>query len=179
MDKAKLDRLRAAGWRSGDAADFLELTEEEAAFVELKLALSDYLRRLRRENSWTQSEVAQTERLFVSIRPWSRLQLATSSWLPPSPDRLPRTRLSSEPCLAPCILARLPCIHYEEHRPGGVSAPGRCSVTYGSDASVSAAPHRRQRQSPRGIDAMMRLYDALTHGDRHAHHDHYRRRPAR
>jgi ribosome-binding protein aMBF1 (putative translation factor) len=58
MDKAKLDRLRAAGWRSGDAADFLEMTEEVAAFVELKLALSDYLRRLRRENSWTQSEVA-------------------------------------------------------------------------------------------------------------------------
>ena len=58
MDKAKLDRLRAAGWRSGDAADFLELSEEEAAFVELKLALGDYLRRLRRENSWTQSEVA-------------------------------------------------------------------------------------------------------------------------
>jgi DNA-binding XRE family transcriptional regulator len=58
MDKAKLDRLRAAGWRSGDAADFLGLSEEEAAFVELKLALSDYLRRLRRENSWTQTEVA-------------------------------------------------------------------------------------------------------------------------
>ena len=31
MDKAKQDRLAAAGWRSGDAADFLELTEEEAA----------------------------------------------------------------------------------------------------------------------------------------------------
>ena len=59
MDKAKLDRLRAAGWRSGDAADFLELTKEEAAFVELKLALGDYLRRLRRENSLTQSEVAR------------------------------------------------------------------------------------------------------------------------
>ena len=58
MDKAKLNRLRAAGWRSGDAADFLGLSEEEAAFVELRLALGDYLRRLRRENSWTQSEVA-------------------------------------------------------------------------------------------------------------------------
>ena len=34
MDKAKLDRLRAAGWRSGDTADFLEMTAEEAAFVE-------------------------------------------------------------------------------------------------------------------------------------------------
>ena len=31
MDKAKHDRLAAAGWHSGDAADFLELTEEEAA----------------------------------------------------------------------------------------------------------------------------------------------------
>ena len=47
MDKAKTDRLAAAGWRSGEAADFLELTEEEAAFVELKLALADYLRELR------------------------------------------------------------------------------------------------------------------------------------
>ena len=43
----------AAGWRPGDAADFLELTPEEAAFVELKLALGDYLRRLRTENSLT------------------------------------------------------------------------------------------------------------------------------
>jgi len=31
MDTAKHDRLAAAGWLSGDAADFLELTEEEAA----------------------------------------------------------------------------------------------------------------------------------------------------
>lgn len=59
MDKVKKDRLAAAGWRSGDAADFLELSEEEAAFVELKLALADYLRELRRQNSWTQSQVAR------------------------------------------------------------------------------------------------------------------------
>jgi hypothetical protein len=31
VDKAKQDRLAAAGWRSGDAADFLGLTEEEEA----------------------------------------------------------------------------------------------------------------------------------------------------
>jgi predicted XRE-type DNA-binding protein len=58
MDKAKRDSLRAAGWRSGDAADFLELSPEEAAFVELKLALGDYLRLLRTKNSWTQAQVA-------------------------------------------------------------------------------------------------------------------------
>ena len=43
MEKSKKDRLAAAGWRSGDATDFLELTAEEAAFIELKLALADYL----------------------------------------------------------------------------------------------------------------------------------------
>ena len=59
MDKAKQDGLAGAGWRSGDAADFLELSAEEAAFVELKLALADYLRELRTRNSWTQSQVAR------------------------------------------------------------------------------------------------------------------------
>jgi DNA-binding XRE family transcriptional regulator len=58
MDRTRLQRLRAAGWRSGDAADFLGLSDEEAAFVELKLALSDYLKRLRQENAWTQTDVA-------------------------------------------------------------------------------------------------------------------------
>ena len=58
MDKAKQERLRVAGWRLGDAAEFLELSEEEAAFVELKLALAEHLRRLRARRSWTQAEVA-------------------------------------------------------------------------------------------------------------------------
>jgi predicted XRE-type DNA-binding protein len=59
MEKSKKDRLAAAGWRSGDVADFLELSEEEAAFIELKLALADYLRELSTRNSWTQSQVAR------------------------------------------------------------------------------------------------------------------------
>ena len=58
MDKAKQQRLKRAGWRTGDAADFLELSPEEAAFVELKLALGDHLRLLRTQNSWTQAQVA-------------------------------------------------------------------------------------------------------------------------
>ena len=77
MDEAKLDRLRIAGWRSGDAADFLGLSEEEAAFVELKLALGDYLKRLRRENSWTQSEMAQ--RLGSSQSRVARMEAADAS----------------------------------------------------------------------------------------------------
>ena len=58
MDKTKMARLEAAGWRVGDAADFLELTTEEAAFVELKLALADYLRDVRVQHGWTQTHVA-------------------------------------------------------------------------------------------------------------------------
>jgi hypothetical protein len=77
MDKAKLERLRTAGWRSGDAADFLGLSEEEAAFVELKLALGDYLKRLRRENSWTQSEVAH--RLGSSQSRVAKMEAADAS----------------------------------------------------------------------------------------------------
>lgn len=59
MDKTKKCRLEAAGWKVGDAADFLELTAEEAAFVELKLALALYLRDLRAQRGWTQAQVAR------------------------------------------------------------------------------------------------------------------------
>lgn len=59
MDKAKQNRLSTAGWRVGSAADFLELTPEEAEFVEMKLALGSYLRDIRRQRRWTQSQMAQ------------------------------------------------------------------------------------------------------------------------
>jgi DNA-binding XRE family transcriptional regulator len=59
MDASETARLARAGWRTGDAADFLELTAEEAAFVELKLALADYLRDLRAQHGWTQTQAAQ------------------------------------------------------------------------------------------------------------------------
>jgi DNA-binding XRE family transcriptional regulator len=77
MDEAKKDRLAAAGWRSGEAADFLELSEEEAAFVELKLALADYLRDLRARNSWTQSQVAR--RLGSSQSRVAKMEAADAS----------------------------------------------------------------------------------------------------
>ena len=77
MDKAKKDRLAAAGWRSGDAADFLELSEEEAAFVELKLALADYLRDLRTRNAWTQAQVAR--RLGSSQSRVAKMEAADAS----------------------------------------------------------------------------------------------------
>ena len=77
MHKAKHDRLAAAGWRSGDASDFLELTEEEVAFVELKLVLAEYLRELRARNSWTQAQVAR--RLGSSQSRVAKMEAADAS----------------------------------------------------------------------------------------------------
>lgn len=77
MDKTKKERLAAAGWRSGDAADFLELSAEEAAYVELKLALADYLRELRTRNGWTQAQVAR--RLGSSQSRIAKMEAADAS----------------------------------------------------------------------------------------------------
>ncbi len=50
MELEKCQRLEAAGWSIGTAADFLELSKAEAAFVELKLALSKCLKEKRQEH---------------------------------------------------------------------------------------------------------------------------------
>ena len=59
MKSSKRARLEAHGWRVGSAAEFLELTAEEAAFVETKLALSQSLRERRAAQSVSQVELAK------------------------------------------------------------------------------------------------------------------------
>ena len=59
MDKRKRARLEARGWKVGTAAEFLELTLEEAAFVETKLALSHALRARRTEQHVSQAALAK------------------------------------------------------------------------------------------------------------------------
>jgi ribosome-binding protein aMBF1 (putative translation factor) len=59
MDSAKRKRLEAAGWRVGSTADFLEMSPEEAAFVELKLRLSESLRRRRQSQKLSQDALAK------------------------------------------------------------------------------------------------------------------------
>jgi len=59
MDKKKQERLSAGGWNVGQAAEFLELTPEEAEFVELKLALSSTLRARRTDQGWSQGVLAE------------------------------------------------------------------------------------------------------------------------
>lgn len=58
MDKAKREQLEANGWDVGTVADFLELTPEEEALIEIKFALSRLLRQ-RRQERMTQSELAE------------------------------------------------------------------------------------------------------------------------
>jgi DNA-binding XRE family transcriptional regulator len=59
MKAEKRQKLESAGWRVGDARDFLVLTPEESEFVEIKLALARRLRELREERNWTQAELAK------------------------------------------------------------------------------------------------------------------------
>jgi predicted XRE-type DNA-binding protein len=77
VDEARRARLEAAGWRFGDAADFLQLAPDEAAFVEVKLALASYLRDVRRQNAWTQTQVA--ERLGSSQSRVAKMEAAHRS----------------------------------------------------------------------------------------------------
>lgn len=44
MDEKKKERLEASGWKVGSVEEFLGLTPEENALVEIKLALSRNLK---------------------------------------------------------------------------------------------------------------------------------------
>ena len=58
MKKSKRERLEKAGWKIGSAQDFLELSDEEASFIEMKLALAKYLKERRKRKKLTQNELA-------------------------------------------------------------------------------------------------------------------------
>ena len=58
MDKRKRAKLAKKGWKIGTAKDFLGLTDEEAAYVEMKLALSEMLRNRRVRKKLTQAQLA-------------------------------------------------------------------------------------------------------------------------
>ena len=60
MDAKKRKRLAAAGWKTGTASDFLELSAEEAALVETRLAVSRALRMRRQELGVTQTALARS-----------------------------------------------------------------------------------------------------------------------
>jgi len=59
MDKRKRAKLRAAGWTVGTPREFLRLSDEEAAYVEFKLALSKTLQAMRAAQELSQVDVAK------------------------------------------------------------------------------------------------------------------------
>lgn len=59
MNKAKQKRLEAAGWKVGTAVEFLGLSDEEAAIVELRLRLSDSVRVRRTRLGLSQAAFAK------------------------------------------------------------------------------------------------------------------------
>jgi len=59
MKKGKTEkRVKALGWKNGTVAEFLGLTPEESALIEIKLALSRKLRE-RRQKRMTQAQLAK------------------------------------------------------------------------------------------------------------------------
>ncbi len=54
----KSKTIEELGWKDGTVAEFLELTPEESALIEIKLALSKHLRQ-RRAQSMTQTQLAE------------------------------------------------------------------------------------------------------------------------
>jgi len=59
MDKEKKARLEAKGWRVGSAEEFLGMTPDESAYVDLRLKLSGAVRDLRKKKRLTQIELAE------------------------------------------------------------------------------------------------------------------------
>ena len=59
MKNERKRQLENAGWRVGDAREFLDMTPDESAFVEIKLALARRVRELREKHNWTQAEFAK------------------------------------------------------------------------------------------------------------------------
>ena len=74
MDKAKRKRLEARGWRVGTASDFLGLSAEEPALVEMKVRLSQALRARREARGL--SQVALAKRLRSSQSRVAKMEAA-------------------------------------------------------------------------------------------------------
>jgi ribosome-binding protein aMBF1 (putative translation factor) len=59
MKNTKRAKLRASGWSVGSAEDFLDLSAEEAALIELRISLSRSLKNLRTRRRLSQVELAK------------------------------------------------------------------------------------------------------------------------
>ncbi len=59
MREDKKRRLEAKGWKVGTAKEFLRLSDEESAYIDLKIRLADGLRDRRQRNRLSQVQLAR------------------------------------------------------------------------------------------------------------------------
>jgi len=59
MNAKQRRRLERAGWRFGSVQEFLGLTDEETAFIELKLTLARQVRERRVAKKMTQTQLSK------------------------------------------------------------------------------------------------------------------------
>ena len=57
METTKRKALQAGGWKSGDAADFLEMNEEERQLLDARMELALAIRRQRESEHLSQKEL--------------------------------------------------------------------------------------------------------------------------
>ena len=58
MRKQKQQRLRAKGWKVGTVKEFLDLSDEESAYIDLKIKLAAGLRQRRQQKGLSQLDLA-------------------------------------------------------------------------------------------------------------------------
>jgi DNA-binding XRE family transcriptional regulator len=77
MQNEKRERLEQAGWKFGSTEDFLGLSAEEIAIVDMKLALAKSLQQQRQKYGLTQAELAK--RLGSSQSRIAKMEAADST----------------------------------------------------------------------------------------------------
>src|SRR5262245_35009951 len=60
MRESKRKRLEAKGWKVGTSAEFLGLSPEEEAYIEIRLRLADGLKERRAKGRMTQAALAKS-----------------------------------------------------------------------------------------------------------------------
>jgi DNA-binding XRE family transcriptional regulator len=59
MRRSKRQKLESKGWRVGTVKEFLHLSDDDAAIIELRLRLADNLKRRRQKQNLTQTAFAK------------------------------------------------------------------------------------------------------------------------
>ena len=77
MDKNRIKSLEERGWKIGGIEDFLELSEEELAYIELKFELSEMVKDIRQKKGLTQVNAAKL--IKSSQSRLSKIEAADSS----------------------------------------------------------------------------------------------------